>query len=159
MVIFLILTNHLLKQLSSCNNTLHIEAVYHLDERYERLRFARQWTRPQVGTLRQLLARPTLRSSRLGTRTTQPLETSRRTLHPKKNGLEWRGRDRLPEHWTIQVNGVTMNLSTTDFGHLGIFPRLVQFGNGCANAAQQKIKSAQPQSSSLTSSPTPVELH
>lgn len=40
----------------------------------------------------------------------------------RKNGLEWRGRDRLPEHWAIQVNGVTMNLSTTDFGHLGIFP-------------------------------------
>ncbi len=40
----------------------------------------------------------------------------------RKNGLEWRGRDRLPDSWTVSVNGVKMKLSTTDFGHLGVFP-------------------------------------
>ena len=40
----------------------------------------------------------------------------------RKKGLEWRGRDQLPEAWTVRVNGVRLKLSTTDFGHLGVFP-------------------------------------
>ena len=40
----------------------------------------------------------------------------------RKQGLEWRGRDRLPDSWVAEVNGVKMKLSTTDFGHLGVFP-------------------------------------
>lgn len=40
----------------------------------------------------------------------------------RKDGLEWRGRDRLPDAWQATVNGVRMKLSTTDFGHLGVFP-------------------------------------
>ncbi|TVP81324.1 MAG: hypothetical protein EA353_01720 [Puniceicoccaceae bacterium] len=40
----------------------------------------------------------------------------------RKQGLEWRGRDQLPNSWIAQVNGVRMKLSTTDFGHLGVFP-------------------------------------
>jgi len=40
----------------------------------------------------------------------------------RKDGLEWRGREQLPDSWQVEVNGVRMKLSTTDFGHLGIFP-------------------------------------
>jgi 23S rRNA (cytosine1962-C5)-methyltransferase len=40
----------------------------------------------------------------------------------RKKGLEWRGRDQLPDSWETVVNGVRMKLSTTDFGHLGVFP-------------------------------------
>ena len=40
----------------------------------------------------------------------------------RKDGLQWQGRERLPGHWKATVNGVAMKLSTTDFGHLGIFP-------------------------------------
>ena len=40
----------------------------------------------------------------------------------RKSGLEWRGRDRLPDSWTASVNGIKLKLSTTDFGHLGVFP-------------------------------------
>jgi len=40
----------------------------------------------------------------------------------RKQGLEWRGRDQLPNSWIAEVNGVKMKLSTTDFGHLGVFP-------------------------------------
>lgn len=40
----------------------------------------------------------------------------------RKQGLEWRGRERLPESWVTEVNSVKMKLSTTDFGHLGVFP-------------------------------------
>jgi len=34
----------------------------------------------------------------------------------------WTGRDRLPATWNITVDGITFRLSSTDFGHLGIFP-------------------------------------
>jgi len=40
----------------------------------------------------------------------------------RKQGLEWRGREQLPDAWIAEVNGVRMKLSTTDFGHLGVFP-------------------------------------
>ncbi len=40
----------------------------------------------------------------------------------RKGGLEWRGRERLPDSWTAVINGLRLKLSTTDFGHLGVFP-------------------------------------
>jgi 23S rRNA (cytosine1962-C5)-methyltransferase len=40
----------------------------------------------------------------------------------RKQGLEWRGREKLPDSWILSVNGIRMKLSTTDFGHLGVFP-------------------------------------
>lgn len=40
----------------------------------------------------------------------------------RDGGNQWRGRDRLPESWTINVDGTRFQLSSTDFGHLGIFP-------------------------------------
>jgi 23S rRNA (cytosine1962-C5)-methyltransferase len=40
----------------------------------------------------------------------------------RDGGNQWRGRDRLPEEWSIEVDGMRFLLSSTDFGHLGIFP-------------------------------------
>jgi 23S rRNA (cytosine1962-C5)-methyltransferase len=40
----------------------------------------------------------------------------------RDGGNQWRGRDRLPETWDISVDGTRFQLSSTDFGHLGIFP-------------------------------------
>ncbi len=40
----------------------------------------------------------------------------------RKGGLEWRGRDALPDSWEITIDGIRLKLSTTDFGHLGVFP-------------------------------------
>ena len=40
----------------------------------------------------------------------------------RKEGLKWIGRDKLPDSWIAEINGVQMKLSTTDFGHLGVFP-------------------------------------
>lgn len=40
----------------------------------------------------------------------------------RNEGLNWHGRERLPEAWTTTVNGVRLKLSSTDFGHLGVFP-------------------------------------
>jgi 23S rRNA (cytosine1962-C5)-methyltransferase len=57
--------------------------------------------------------------------------------HPRKDISQWRDADAsfdrmegnrwqlkrgLPEEWTISVSGIRFKLSTTDFGHLGIFP-------------------------------------
>ena len=40
----------------------------------------------------------------------------------REDGNRWQGRGRLPDHWTIDVDGTRFHLSATDFGHLGIFP-------------------------------------
>lgn len=40
----------------------------------------------------------------------------------REGGNQWRGRDRLPATWEIDVDGSRFQLSSTDFGHLGIFP-------------------------------------
>ena len=40
----------------------------------------------------------------------------------RTDGLNWRGRDKLSDAWTVELGGVAMKLSATDFGHLGVFP-------------------------------------
>lgn len=40
----------------------------------------------------------------------------------RADGLNWQGRGGLSDHWIIDVGGVNMKLSATDFGHLGVFP-------------------------------------
>jgi 23S rRNA (cytosine1962-C5)-methyltransferase len=40
----------------------------------------------------------------------------------RNDGLNWRGRDNLSDAWTVELGGVAMKLSATDFGHLGVFP-------------------------------------
>ena len=37
-------------------------------------------------------------------------------------GLNWEGRGQLPKSWNVDIAGVTMKLSATDFGHIGVFP-------------------------------------
>jgi 23S rRNA (cytosine1962-C5)-methyltransferase len=36
--------------------------------------------------------------------------------------MRWAGREALPKNWDIVVDGLAFRLSSTDFGHLGIFP-------------------------------------
>lgn len=40
----------------------------------------------------------------------------------REQGNTWVNRQSLPEQWLIEVEGITFKLSSTDFGHLGIFP-------------------------------------
>ena len=40
----------------------------------------------------------------------------------REDGNRWSGRGRLPPHWTVSIDGCSLHLSTTDFGHLGVFP-------------------------------------
>lgn len=40
----------------------------------------------------------------------------------REKGNSWKNRQSLPAQWQIEVEGITFKLSSTDFGHLGIFP-------------------------------------
>ena len=40
----------------------------------------------------------------------------------RESGNKWQGREKLPATWVIEVDGIRFQLSSTDFGHLGIFP-------------------------------------
>ncbi len=40
----------------------------------------------------------------------------------RSGGHNWQGRDQLPNAWNVEIGGVVMKLSATDFGHLGVFP-------------------------------------
>lgn len=43
-------------------------------------------------------------------------------LFSREEGLQWEGRKKLPESWSIELSGLKMMLKATDFGHLGVFP-------------------------------------
>ncbi len=40
----------------------------------------------------------------------------------REEGAGWNFHRSLPEHWRVEVGGVTFKISPTDFGHLGVFP-------------------------------------
>jgi 23S rRNA (cytosine1962-C5)-methyltransferase len=40
----------------------------------------------------------------------------------REEGQRWENRQSLPKDWLINVDGIRFELSTTDFGHVGIFP-------------------------------------
>jgi 23S rRNA (cytosine1962-C5)-methyltransferase len=40
----------------------------------------------------------------------------------RADGHNWHGRAQLSKAWNVEIGGVLMKLSATDFGHLGVFP-------------------------------------
>lgn len=40
----------------------------------------------------------------------------------RESGNRWHSREKLPDEWNVTVDGLRFRLSSTDFGHLGIFP-------------------------------------
>lgn len=40
----------------------------------------------------------------------------------RAEGNRWHGRTRLPVEWEAEIEGIRFRLSSTDFGHLGVFP-------------------------------------
>ncbi|MDA0350319.1 MAG: class I SAM-dependent methyltransferase [Verrucomicrobia bacterium] len=57
----------------------------------------------------------------------------------RKAGLEWRGRDRLPESWQVKINNLSLKLSTTDFGHLGVFPETRDMWSWITNTFSREV--------------------
>jgi 23S rRNA (cytosine1962-C5)-methyltransferase len=59
----------------------------------------------------------------------------------RDNGAHWERRGRLPNEWMIEIEGVKMILSATDFGHLGVFPEHVTLWSDlrrfCCSAATE----------------------
>jgi 23S rRNA (cytosine1962-C5)-methyltransferase len=43
-------------------------------------------------------------------------------IFSRENGNQWTCKTKLPSEWDILIRGVRMKISTTDFGHLGVFP-------------------------------------
>ena len=43
-------------------------------------------------------------------------------IFSREEGMGWDMRNRLPESWEIDLEGLTFRLSATNFGHLGVFP-------------------------------------
>jgi 23S rRNA (cytosine1962-C5)-methyltransferase len=60
----------------------------------------------------------------------------------RKSGLNWTGRNALPDNWVIQINSVKMKLSTTDFGHIGIFPETISLWESIQSKIKIKAKAA-----------------
>ena len=60
----------------------------------------------------------------------------------RKDGLKWNGREKLPDSWIAEINGVQMKLSTTDFGHLGVFPETRAIWDWIRNrvSAESKVR-------------------
>ncbi len=56
----------------------------------------------------------------------------------RDGGNRWHNRHNLPDHWTIPVAGITFKLSSTDFGHLGIFPEQRLLWNWIRDAVQRR---------------------
>ena len=55
----------------------------------------------------------------------------------RTGGLNWKGREALPASWTVSVSGILMKLSSTDFGHLGIFPETRALWDRIAETVRQ----------------------
>jgi len=55
----------------------------------------------------------------------------------RKGGLTWQGRNKLPESWAVKLRGLRFKLSTTDFGHLGIFPETFEIWDRITSAIKK----------------------
>lgn len=56
----------------------------------------------------------------------------------RKDGNRWHNRHNLPDEWTVPVAGIRFKLSSTDFGHLGIFPEQRVMWNWIRKTVQQR---------------------
>ena len=55
----------------------------------------------------------------------------------REGGLKWNNRQALPDEWTVPIADIRFKLSTTDFGHLGVFPEQRQQWNSIREAIQK----------------------
>lgn len=53
-------------------------------------------------------------------------------------GNRWHGRTRLPDEWQAEIEGIRFRLSSTDFGHLGVFPEQRPMWRWIRERCQQK---------------------
>lgn len=105
----------------------------HIQDDYELLDSGNGQKLERFGTV--ILARPCAQAV---WEPSQPaLWESASATFDRKDGLNWHGRERLPEEWIVTVRGVRMRLSTTDFGHLGIFPETLDLWQWIAGAVRE----------------------
>ena len=58
----------------------------------------------------------------------------------RTEGERWRFRTRVPEEWTIEIDGIRFLLHPTEFGHLGIFAEQRPLWNRIRTACQSRPK-------------------
>ena len=68
-----------------------------------------------------VLARPSAQAVWMPRRNAREWAAAHATFD-RTEGNQWRNRGALPDHWPITVDGMSFKLSSTDFGHLGLFP-------------------------------------
>lgn len=56
----------------------------------------------------------------------------------RKDGNRWHNRHNLPDEWVVTVAGIRFKLSSTDFGHLGMFPEQRVMWNWIRETVQQR---------------------
>ena len=89
------------------------------DDRYELLDSGRGRKLERFGSV--ILARPCAQAVWLPALPPEAWRAADASFD-REDGNRWQGRGRLPDHWTIEAEGIRFHLATTDFGHLGIFP-------------------------------------
>lgn len=57
----------------------------------------------------------------------------------RENENKWSFRTSLPTEWVIEASNIFFKLSSTDFGHLGIFPEQQTFWNWIQSTVQSKV--------------------
>lgn len=60
----------------------------------------------------------------------------------RAEGNRWQNRHNLPAEWTIRVSDILFRLSSTDFGHLGIFPEQRPMWNWIRDRVRQRKAAA-----------------
>ncbi len=56
----------------------------------------------------------------------------------RDGGNAWHFRTKLPESWTVEMEGLDFKVSLTDFGHLGLFPEHRLFWSGMRQAISKR---------------------
>jgi 23S rRNA (cytosine1962-C5)-methyltransferase len=57
-------------------------------------------------------------------------------------GNRWHGRTKLPEEWEADIEGIRFRLSSTDFGHLGVFPEQRPMWNWIRETCSKRKKAS-----------------
>lgn len=66
-------------------------------------------------------------------------------LFEREEGRGWKKKAKIPEAWSIEVEGIIFRIAPTDFGHLGIFPEQQAFWKWLREkAAEEKTQRRAP---------------
>lgn len=74
----------------------------------------------------------------------QDLWSSAHAIFSRENENKWTVRTSLPEAWQVKVADIVFKISSTDFGHLGIFPEQKIFWEWIQSTIKEHLKKNKP---------------